>query len=665
MVTRLRARTVAVAAVLLVLGSPSAVYAVYTSTASGSNATMTGDGAGDTLTITQQGGLFRHNRFTAGDSGFFSDFDFNTALAGDQTVSSATGIISINAGSGDDSIALGDGIDLRGAIDGGAGTDTIDYSAYTTAIFANLGLGSFSSGATVAGNQEVPPTAHAGSGTVSITNYSVTNHTFDISVAVSDLSPAEVNGFHIHQGPVGVNGPIIVDLLGVAPLVASGTGFTFDATGVALLAIREASFVGGAAYVNIHTPALPGGAIRGQLFSTLNVNLSSGVATGASSVANIENVTGGTGGDSLVGNFVANTISGAGGIDWIVGGPGNDILNGDAGADVLVWSNGDGSDVDNGGADGDIVQINASLTASDVLTVSAGAGGRVDFDRVSPGPFTLDIGTAETLIVNGNGLGDSLTINSLAGVADLTTLNLNGFDGNDTFTYNTTSAGALVFNAHGGSGTDTLQGPAGTSTWNVTAANQGNIAGLVTAFQFVENLSGGAEGDTFNVKGFAAGALTVAGGAGTDTLNYDAESREVSGDTSPPDGVIESPGVQAVTFAQIEVVNLANSPFFTDPNLTAGLTTIRAVHITELRTRVNAVRAARNLDAFVFSDSSLLVGVTPVRAVHVLELRSALADAYVAAKRTPPTYAVPVPDTGVVVMATAIAELRAAVIAIE
>ena len=53
-----------------------------------------------------------------------------------------------------------------------------------------------------------------------------------------------------------------------------------------------------------------------------------------------------------------------------------------------------------------------------------------------------------------------------------------------------TAAGAVAFNAHGGPGTDTLQGPNGASTWNVTAANAGNIAGLVTSFRFIETLVG-------------------------------------------------------------------------------------------------------------------------------------------------------------------------------
>jgi len=59
---QLVSRTIAVAAVLLFLASPSTLYATYTSTVSGSTATMTGDSASDTLTITQISGLLSFNR---------------------------------------------------------------------------------------------------------------------------------------------------------------------------------------------------------------------------------------------------------------------------------------------------------------------------------------------------------------------------------------------------------------------------------------------------------------------------------------------------------------------------------------------------------------------------------------------------------------------------
>lgn len=104
---------------------------------------------------------------------------------------------------------------------------------------------------------------------------------------------------------------------------------------------------------------------------------------------------------------------------------------------------------------------------------------------------------------------------------------------------------------------------------------------------------------------------------------------------------------------------------FTDPTLAPGVTPIKVVHITDLRTRINAVRAARNLSAYEWTDPTLTAGSTVVKAVHVLEMRTALAEAYTQAGMTPPTYTIPIPALGVTVMATAISELRVAVSSIE
>src|SRR5262245_60030361 len=102
MIVVARWRTLALWTALLLVGIPSTAFASYTSTVAGTIATMVGDASPDNLTITQAGGLFRHNRQTLGDPGFNSDFDFDTTVAGDQTVSATTGTININAGDGGD-----------------------------------------------------------------------------------------------------------------------------------------------------------------------------------------------------------------------------------------------------------------------------------------------------------------------------------------------------------------------------------------------------------------------------------------------------------------------------------------------------------------------------------------------------------------------------------
>jgi hypothetical protein len=104
---------------------------------------------------------------------------------------------------------------------------------------------------------------------------------------------------------------------------------------------------------------------------------------------------------------------------------------------------------------------------------------------------------------------------------------------------------------------------------------------------------------------------------------------------------------------------------FTDSTLTPGLTTIKRVHITELRDRIDAVRVAAGLAVYTWTDPTLSAGATIVRAQHVAALRTALAQAYTARSLTPPSYTDPALGAGATIRAVHIAELRAAVTAIE
>ena len=101
---------------------------------------------------------------------------------------------------------------------------------------------------------------------------------------------------------------------------------------------------------------------------------------------------------------------------------------------------------------------------------------------------------------------------------------------------------------------------------------------------------------------------------------------------------------------------------FTDDPLTAG-TTIKAVHITQLRSCIAAGRARFMLSGFVFTDGNL-TGVV-VKTVHVLELRTALRGAYVAAGRMVPSYTNPtLTAQQTLIKAVDIQELRAAALAL-
>lgn len=103
------------------------------------------------------------------------------------------------------------------------------------------------------GASQVPANAVAGLGSASLEIGPDGNAT--ITVSYGGLTGA-VTASHIHNAPIGVNGPVSV------PLVPSGTQLvaSFVPTAVQLAQLRAGDW-----YVNIHTAAFPGGEIRGQL----------------------------------------------------------------------------------------------------------------------------------------------------------------------------------------------------------------------------------------------------------------------------------------------------------------------------------------------------------------------------------------------------------------
>ena len=103
---------------------------------------------------------------------------------------------------------------------------------------------------------------------------------------------------------------------------------------------------------------------------------------------------------------------------------------------------------------------------------------------------------------------------------------------------------------------------------------------------------------------------------------------------------------------------------FTDEPLTAGVTPVKAVHITELRTRIDVLRVGVGLPTYPWTDASLGPGMM-VRVAHVTELRTALTQAYAAAVRALPPFTDPGLGAGTIIRAVHIAELRQAVVTLE
>ncbi len=200
-----------------------------------------------------------------------------------------------------------------------------------------------------------------------------------------------------------------------------------------------------------------------------------------------DQIFGEAGNDTLLGKGGVDSLFGGAGSDTLTGGTGDDQVFGQADNDRMIWNPGEGTDVNEGGAGTDTVEVNGG-NGAEQFTVTAN-GTRVRFDRVNPAPFSLDIGTSESLVVNMNGGDDTFTAGN--GLATLITLTVDGGTGNDTIT--------------GGDGADSIFGGDGNDSIN---GGRGNDVVLM-----------GAGDDTF-VWNPGDGSDTIEGQDGNDTLLF-------------------------------------------------------------------------------------------------------------------------------------------------
>jgi len=117
----------------------------------------------------------------------------------------------------------------------------------------------------------------------------------------------------------------------------------------------------------------------------------------------------------------------------------------------------------------------------------------------------------------------------------------------------------------------------------------------------------------------------------------------------------------AATNSGVTLAFRTAAPLFTDDPLVPRLTVIRVIHLTELRAQIDDLRGRSGLPAFDWTDASVTARTLPVRAGHIVELRSALNAVYVAAGWSLPVYSVSSIAASDVVTAAHVTEIRAAV----
>jgi hypothetical protein len=138
---------------------------------------------------------------------------------------------------------------------------------------------------------------------------------------------------------------------------------------------------------------------------------------------------------------------------------------------------------------------------------------------------------ADTLQVNGRAVDDLLTFdanritvnNAPVLFSNTEIVKLLAGLGNDRMIFVTPAASGVSLSYDGGTGTDRIETPTGSNTWNVTGAGIGNVNAKLS-FLGTETLVGGSGDDQFILAN--AGKVTgqILGGSGNDTLNLAAKT---------------------------------------------------------------------------------------------------------------------------------------------
>ncbi|WP_345197052.1 calcium-binding protein, partial [Kistimonas scapharcae] len=219
-------------------------------------------------------------------------------------------------------------------------------------------------------------------------------------------------------------------------------------------------------------------------------------ASGQDTLISIENVSGGSGDDTLKGTADDNTISGGGGDDTLIGRAGNDTLDG--GNHGLI-----GDTVDYSGASGDVT-VNLSTTD---YTTAFGIGASTAQDG--------DLGT-DTVLNLENVIGSSGDDTIIGNASDNT---LQGGAGSDTFVG---GDGSDTFDGGSGAESDTadysqVTGDIAVDLENDLASNDGfNNTDTLTS---IENVTGGAGDDVITAAETGTEGNELRGNAGDDQLS--------------------------------------------------------------------------------------------------------------------------------------------------
>jgi Ca2+-binding RTX toxin-like protein len=389
-----------VAAVATSLGAMAlpADAAVSSASINELTATLNLDDANDNVTVSVSGGLLVHGQTTGG---LASGADWDSATPGDQTVA-------------------GDGVHTV-IVNGGGGNDAITVVARTTEL-ASSGLNG-DAGDDVLTGPDSNDTLTGGDGNDRLVA-GKGDDTMEGGAGNDTLVWNQGDGSDRADGQAGNDGSEVNG----APTL--GDAFTIDPLPGSTVRLRRTNL--GPFTFDAATERFEVNGLGGDDSVTANNGVGAATLLTVDGGAGADTVNGSEGPDLILGGEANDVLNGGGGDDRVVGDRGADTMNGGAGDDTLVWNND--------------VEVNGAPAAGDLFTVQPN-GARVKFDRTNLVPFSIDIGSSETLHANGLGGDDTIAVGEIRALE----VTGSGGPGNDTLTGGGSSETFL-----GGSGNDTI-----------------------------------------------------------------------------------------------------------------------------------------------------------------------------------------------------------------
>ncbi len=462
---------------------------------------------------------------------------------------------------------------------GGSDTVTVDSLAGTDVTRVDVDLGATLAGGSGDGAIDtvlVNGTPGADSVSVSAAGGVVQANTGPASVFVSDAEPAN----DVLQVNTLAGSDSVSFFRGVSPLLSLNVDGGADAdtifpTGTAgpdsvqlVLSVTpstvDVSMDGGSTFAHV---------LASDVSDRINVQTLGGADTiqagnGLSTLTPLV-LDGGTGPDTITGGDGNDTLLGGDDNDTVTGGRGTDIAFLGNGDDTFVWNPGDNSDVVEGQANTDTLTMDLS-NASEKVELAAN-GGRLRLTR-DIASITMDTDDVETVDLHALGGTDTITVDSLLGT-DVTRVNadlagtLGGSAGDgaaDTVVVNGTDLADTVPVTASGGVVKAVNGPTSVFVSNAEPANDvlqvNTLAGndLVSFFPGVT----------------AALILSVDGGLDTDTVfptgTAGPDTVVISASTPPAVDVALPSGVAHLLAETVDVQTLAGADTITGLNGVAG-----------------------------------------------------------------------------------------------